>query len=33
MDDIDPQELEEIQNIQMLIGRNILVFQNVEHLL
>lgn len=33
MDDIDPQTLEEIQHIQMLIGRNILVFQNVEHLL
>jgi hypothetical protein len=33
MDDIDPQVLEEIRHIQMLIGRNILVFQNVEHLL
>ncbi len=33
MNDIDPVVLEEIRNIQMLIGRNILVFQNVEHLL
>lgn len=33
MDDIDPQVIEEIRHIQMLIGRNILVFQNVEHLL
>ena len=33
MNDIDPQVLEEIRHIQMLIGRNILTFQNVEHLL
>lgn len=33
MSEIDPQVLAEIRNIQMLIGRNILVFQNVEHIL
>jgi hypothetical protein len=33
VNEIDPKVLAEIRNIQMLIGRNVLVFQNVEHIL
>ena len=33
MSEIKPEVLAEIRNIQMLIGRNVLVFQNVERIL
>ncbi|WP_047540626.1 hypothetical protein [Methylotenera versatilis] len=33
MKDISAEDLAEIRNIQMLLGRNVLIFQNVEHIL
>lgn len=33
MSEIQPEELAEIRNIQMLIGRNVLIFQNIEQIL